>query len=205
MDVSAIIFPLAFLMFLGVLFLSMKRMFLADVSLDTWARELGLRRDDNLLEGVIRSVPVRIALEPRNPDSETRQILVVSADIPWELPESFTAAPREATSWIGQKFADDLFRSGNSALAAEFVFQSDEPEKGQRLVEDPRVQRALGRLMGPPKMGYVKKGRTHLAYRDVLRSTEQLRKDLDEVVDTALVFAEVCSHLDSTSRKKHRG
>jgi hypothetical protein len=205
MDASAIAFPIAFLLFLGVLFLSMRKMFLVDASLDTWAQELGLRRDEEVLEGVIRSVPVRIALEWEDTDSEARRILVVSADIPWELPESFTAAPRRTTTWFEQNLAEDLIRSGNAALDGEFFFQSGEPEKGQRLVEDPRVQRALGRLIVPPKAGYVKKGRTHLAYRDVGRSTEQLRKDLDAVVDAALVFAEVCSHLDSTSRKKPPG
>jgi hypothetical protein len=194
MDASVIVVPIAFLVFLGIIFMSMKQVFLRDASLDTWAQELGLRRDDEVLEGALRSVPVRIALERLDSDSETR-ILVVSADIPWELPESFTASPRRGKVWIDQKLADGRFRSGNFALDEEFVFRSDEPEKGQRIVEDPRIQQALGRLIVPPKTGYVKKGRIHLAYRDVRRNTEQLRKDLDEVVDGALVFAEVCSRL----------
>jgi hypothetical protein len=168
------------------------------VDLSSLAEQLGLQQEwgGHLLAGEREGVSVQIHIESRDFASSSRKYLVVRAEIPGGLPRGFVAAPRQWESWLDQKFADNLFPSGHSALDEVYAFQCDRPEVGRLLVEDAEVQQALAALVSHRRVAYVRKNHTHVAYRNFRDDVEEARGALDAVAHAALTLAQMRARVD---------
>ena len=156
----------------------------------TLAGQLGLTQQGSVLVGELEGVPVRIAVETRrNPDGYG-QFCVVRAAIPGALPAGFVAAPRRWTSGLDRMLADNTFPTSDPALKECYVFQSDAPQEGQALIEQPEVQKALLELYSPKRVGFVEKGGAHVAYAGLVEDVEEMRRALRDVVQTARTLAQ---------------
>jgi len=161
-----------------------------------WAKlseQLGLRRQGGVLVGEYEGVPVRIAMEMKsNPDG---QFCVVRAEVPGTLPAGFVAAPRVWTTGLDRMLSPNLLPASDPALKECYVFQSNRPQEGQALIEQPEVQKTLLELFSPKRVGYVEENRTHVAYRGLVEDVEELRMALKDVVQTARTLADVHARL----------
>jgi hypothetical protein len=155
----------------------------------TLADQLGLRHEGNTLHGEYEGFPVRIAMEMRRASRGYTQFCVVRADVPGELPPGFVAAPRRWTSGLDRMLADNLLSVADPALTECYLFQSDQPQKAQVLLEEPDVQKALLELYSPLRVGFVEKNRVHVAYESWLSNAEEARGALKDVVHAARTLA----------------
>jgi hypothetical protein len=153
------------------------------------ADQLGLRHEGNTLQGEYEGFSVRISMEMRRTPGGYVQFCVVRAAVPGELPPGFVAAPRGWTSGLDRMLADNLFSVEDPALKECYLFQSDQPQKGQLLLKEPDVQKALLELYSPLRVGFVEKNRVHVAYESWLSSAEEARGALKDVVHAARTLA----------------
>lgn len=169
---------------------------------DAWrtlADQLGMQLEGNTLQGEYEGLPIRIAMEMRQAWRGYTQFCVVRAEVPGELPPGFVAAPRRWTSGLGRMLADNLFSVADPALTECYLFQSDQPQKAQLLIEAPEVQKALLELYSPLRVGFVEKNRVHVAYESWLTNAEEARAALKDVVHAARTLAAAHARLGSGS------
>ncbi|HVG62069.1 MAG TPA: hypothetical protein VNA24_26130 [Hyalangium sp.] len=165
----------------------------------TLADQLGLQQAGDTLHGDYEGLPVRIAMETRQAWRGYTQFCVVRVEVPGELPPGFVAAPRSWTSGLDRVLADNLLSVTDSALKECYVFQSDQPQKGQVLIDEPEVQRALLELYSPLRVGFVEKNRVNVAYKSWLISAEEARGALKDVVHAAQTLAAAHARLGPSS------
>ncbi len=156
---------------------------------NTLAEQLGLRQEGSTLQGEYDGLPVWIAMEMRNAPGGYTQFCVVRTEVPGELPAGFVAAPRRWTTGLDRMLADNLLSVTDPAMKECYVIQSDQPQKGQALIDVPEVQKALLELYSPLRVGFVEKNRVHVAYEAWLSNVEEARGALRDVVQAARTLA----------------
>ncbi|WP_224241146.1 hypothetical protein [Hyalangium gracile] len=161
----------------------------------TLAEQLGLTHEGSVIRGEYAGLRVRIAMEThRNPDGYG-QFCVVRAEVPAKLPEGFVAAPRRWTTGLDRMLADNTFTPTDPALKECYIFQSDRPQEGQALVEEPQAQQALLSLYNPKRVGFVEKNRAHVAYFGFSDDAQEIRGALEDVTKAARTLAAVRERL----------
>jgi hypothetical protein len=166
---------------------------------DQLAEQLGLRHEGGVLLGDLDDVPVRIAMEMHRKPRGYTQFCVVSAAVPGTLPRGFVAAPRVWTSGLDRMLAENVVPSEDPALKECYVFQSDRPQECAALIAEPAVEKALLELYGSQRVGFVEKGRVHIAYPSFVSDVEEARSALRDVVHAARTLATVQGRLSPDS------
>ena len=155
----------------------------------TLADQLGLRHEGGTLHGEYEGFPVRIAMEMRHAVGGYTRFCVVRTDVPGELPSGFAAAPRLWTSGLDRMLDDNTLSVTDPALKECYLFQSEQPQKAQVLIEEPEVQKALLELYSPLRVGFVEKNQVHVAYESWLTNAEEARGAMKDVVHAARTLA----------------
>jgi hypothetical protein len=153
------------------------------------ADQLGLRHEEGALHGEYEGFPIRIGMEMRHAAGGYTQFCVVRTDVPGVLPPGFAAAPRLWTSGLDRMLTDNLLSVTDPALKECYLFQSEQPQKAQALIEEPAVQKALLELYSPLRVGFVEKNQVHVAYESWLTHAEEARGAMKDVVNAARTLA----------------
>jgi hypothetical protein len=128
---------------------------------------------------------------------------VVRAKVPGLLPLGLIAVP---SPWSARRRTEPSpGLCGDPELEKTYIFQTNDPEKSRRLLEDAEVRQALKTLMQrPPGAGLVFDDCVHIAYETqaypkALESPEEARRCVDTVVQAALALDRVFSRIQGES------
>lgn len=170
---------------------------------ESWAAmagPLGLTYEDDALAGEVEGVPVRLYVEQQNIMGQRQHritLYVMRAEVPEELPPGFVAAPRKWTSWSERVLATNVFEAGVPAVDEAYIFQSDEPKEGSRLLQDADASRALEDLVNPEASGFVLHDRVGLAYKNapLVEDADKVRHHMTMLVRAARALAKAQGRL----------
>lgn len=169
------------------------------------ARPLGLTYEKGgTLAGEFEGLPVHIGWEAGERMGGTMEhstVYVVRVEVPGKLPRDFIAAPRKWASLLEQVAALNAFKAGEPVLDKAHIFQSDPPETGRKLLEEPDVQQALRELVKPESVSFVRGNQLGLAYETptFVEDADKVRHTLELLVRAANALAKAQERLRLTA------
>ncbi|WNG33984.1 hypothetical protein F0U61_10300 [Archangium violaceum] len=168
------------------------------------AGPLGLTYEKGDLAGELDGLPVRIFRESGERMGDKRMnesVYVVQVEVPAKLPRGFVAAPRRWTSLSERLLSPNVFKAAEPVLDEAYIFQSDDVEPGQKLLQEPDVQQALCDLVNPDSVSFVRGRHVGLAYRNhtFVEDADKVRRNLMLLARTARALAQAQERLRSAA------